>query len=109
MINEHIREHHIDLRLSTNLVEILADENGKAKAVVTDTGDTIECNLVGLTAGVTPNIDFLKDSGIELGRGVKVNRFLETNIPDIYSIGDCAEQHATYWKQTSRRGCLVYR
>ncbi|MGB5377323.1 NAD(P)/FAD-dependent oxidoreductase [Muriicola sp.] len=92
MINEHIREHHIDLRLNTNLVEILADENGKAKAVVTDTGDTIECNLVGLTAGVTPNIDFLKDSGIELGRGVKVNRFLETNIPDIYSIGDCAEQ-----------------
>lgn len=93
MINEHIREHHIDLRLSTNLVEILADENGKAKAVVTDTGETIECNLVGLTAGVTPNIGFLKDSGIELGRGVKVNRFLETNIPDIYSIGDCAEQH----------------
>ncbi len=93
MINEHIREHHIDLRLSTNLVEILADENGKAKAVVTDTGETIECNLVGLTAGVTPNIGFLKDSGIELGRGVKVNRFLETNIPHIYSIGDCAEQH----------------
>ena len=93
MINEHIREHHIDLRFSTNLVEILADENGRARAVVTDKGDTIECNLVGLTAGVTPNIDFLKGSGIELGRGVKVNRFLETNIPDIYGIGDCAEQH----------------
>ncbi len=93
MINEHIREHHIDLRLGTNLVEILADENGRARAVVTDKGDTIECNLVGLTAGVTPNIDFLKGSGIELGRGVKVNRFLETNIPDIYGIGDCAEQH----------------
>jgi len=93
MINEHIREHHIDLRLSTNLVEILADENGRARAVVTDKGDTIECDLVGLTAGVTPNVDFLKGSGIELGRGVKVNRFLETNIPDIYGIGDCAEQH----------------
>ncbi len=93
MINELIREHHIDLRLNTNLVEILADENGRARAVVTDHGDTIACNLVGLTAGVTPNVDFLKGSGIELGKGVKVNRFLETNIPDIYSIGDCAEQH----------------
>tara|TARA_R110002167_G_scaffold42455_6_gene128889 strand:+ start:198 stop:1544 length:1347 start_codon:yes stop_codon:yes gene_type:complete len=93
MINEHILEHHIDLRLGTNLVEILADENGRAKAVVTDKGDTIACNVVGLTAGVTPNIGFLKDSGIELGRGVKVNRFLETNIPNIYAIGDCAEQH----------------
>ena len=93
MINEHIREHHIDLRLDTNLVEILSDENGRAKAVVTDKGDTIECSVVGLTAGVTPNIDFLKDSGIELGKGVKVNRRLETNVKDVYAIGDCAEQH----------------
>ncbi len=93
MINEHIREHHIDLRLDTNLVEILADQNGRAKAVVIDKGDTIECSVVGLTAGVTPNIDFLKDSGIELGKGVKVNRRLETNIKDVYAIGDCAEQH----------------
>lgn len=93
LINEHILEHHIDLRLNTNLVEILADENGRAKAVVTDKGDTIECTVVGLTAGVTPNIDFLKDAGIALGKGVKVNRFLETNITDVYAIGDCAEQH----------------
>ncbi len=93
MINEHILEHHIDLRLETNLVEIISDENGRAKAVTTDKGDTIECNVVGLTAGVSPNVDFLKESGIELGRGVKVNRFLETNIEDIYAIGDCAEQH----------------
>ncbi len=93
MINEHILEHHIDLRLETNLVEILADENGRTKAVVTDKGDTIECTVVGLTAGVSPNVDFLKDSGIELGRGIKVNRYLETNIKDIYAIGDCAEQH----------------
>ena len=92
MINEHIREHHIDLRLETNLVEILADDQGRARAVVTDKGETISCNLVGLTPGVTPNISFLKDSGIELGRGILVNRFLETNKPDIYAIGDCAEQ-----------------
>jgi len=93
MINEHILEHHIDLRLSTNLVEILADENGRARAITTDKGDTIECSVVGLTAGVSPNVSFLKDSGIELGRGIKVNRHLETNIKDIYAIGDCAEQH----------------
>ena len=93
MLNEHILEHHIDLRLGVNLDEILADENGKARAVtIKETGEEIECSVVGLTAGVSPNIDFLKDSGIELGRGIKVNRFLETNIKDIYAIGDCAEQ-----------------
>lgn len=93
LINEHILEHHIDLQLNTNLEEIIADENGRAKAVRTDKGEVIDCNVVGLTAGVAPNISFLKDSGITLGRGVKVNRLLETNIKDIFAIGDCAEQH----------------
>lgn len=93
MINKHIKEHHIDLRLETNLVKIISDNNGRAKAVLTDKNETIECEIVGLTAGVTPNIDFLKNSGIECEKGVKVNRFLETNIPDIYAIGDCAEQN----------------
>ena len=94
MINEHIEAHHIDLRLGVNLREILADGNGRVRTITIDeTGEEIPCEVVGLTAGVTPNIDFLKESGIELGRGVKVNRYLETNIDGIYAIGDCAEQH----------------
>ena len=94
MINEHIKEHHIDLRLGVNLQEIKADENGKVKSIIIkETGEEILCTVVGLTAGVSPNVAFLKDSNIELGRGVKVNRRLETNVKDIYAIGDCAEQH----------------
>jgi NAD(P)H-nitrite reductase large subunit len=94
MLNSHIKNHHIDLRLSTNLKEIKSDENGCVTSVIIEeTGEELACNVVGLTAGVTPNIDFLKSSKIELGRGVKVNRFLETNIKDVYAIGDCAEQH----------------
>jgi len=92
MINRHILEHHIDLRLGTSLKEIISDEKGHAKAIITNKGETIECQIVGLTAGVSPNVDFLKESGIVLGQGVKVNRFLETNFKDIYAIGDCAEQ-----------------
>lgn len=94
MINRHIKEHHIDLRLGVNLKEIKADESGQVKSVViAETGEEILCNVVGLTAGVSPNIDFIKNTKIATGRGVKVNRFLETNISNIYAIGDCAEQH----------------
>ncbi|NQY04685.1 MAG: NAD(P)/FAD-dependent oxidoreductase [Flavobacteriaceae bacterium] len=93
MINKHILEHHIDLRLSSNLQEIKADENGRVKSVIIqETGEELPCNIVGLTAGVSPNIAFLKDSEIETGRGILVNRYLETNFNNIYAIGDCAEQ-----------------
>ncbi len=94
MINRHIKNHGIDLRLKSNLKEITANENGRANSVtIEETGETISCNLIGLTAGVTPNIDMIKTTGIETDRGVLVNRYLETNIEDIYAIGDCAQQH----------------
>ena len=91
MINRHIREHHVDLRLSTELKEIVPDERGRAKSVITNTGETIHCEFVGLTAGVSPNIAFLEGAGIETHRGVLVDQYLQTNVENVYAIGDCAE------------------
>lgn len=91
LITRHMGEHHIDLRLESELEEIVGDENGRVKEIITKKQESIPCQFVGLTTGVSPNIDFLKNSAIETKRGVLVNEFLETNIKDIYAIGDCAE------------------
>ncbi|MEN8927667.1 MAG: FAD/NAD(P)-binding oxidoreductase [Flavobacteriales bacterium] len=96
MIAEHmIKDHHVDLRLEEELDEIIEGENGRAAAIITKKGERIDCELVGLTAGVHPNVDFLKDTKLEIGRGIKVNKFLETNIPNVYAAGDCAEVQET--------------
>jgi len=93
MLNRHIKNHHIDLRLGINLKEIKSDEHGKANAVIiASTGEEIDCEIVGLTAGVSPSIEFLKSSEYEYNNGILVNKFLETNINNVYAIGDCAEQ-----------------
>jgi NAD(P)H-nitrite reductase large subunit len=92
LISREVRSHHIDLKLETELREIKGDENGRVNRVITSNGETIKCQFVGLTAGVTPNIHFLADSGIKLNKGVLVNEFLETNVPDIFAIGDCVER-----------------
>lgn len=91
MINRHIREHHVDLRLSTELEEILDDGTGKVKGVKTKAGEVIECQFVGLTVGVSPNVDFLKGSEIEMNRGILVDQNLRTNIENVFAVGDCAE------------------
>jgi len=93
LISKHIRSHHVDLRFESELEEVISDEKGKVRAIKTKAGEEIECQFVGLTAGVSPNIEFLKDSGIATERGVLINEFLETNQPNIYAIGDCAEFH----------------
>ncbi len=91
LVTRHIQSHHVDLKLSEELAEILPDKNGAVRAVTTKSGEEISCEFVGLTAGVSPNINFIKASDIETNRGVLVNHHLETNIPDVYAIGDCAE------------------
>lgn len=91
MINEEILQHGIDLRLGDELKEILPDSQGQVNAAVTGKGEKISAQFVGLTVGVSPNIEFLKDSGIETKRGILVDEYLQTSQPDIYAIGDCAE------------------
>jgi NADPH-dependent 2,4-dienoyl-CoA reductase/sulfur reductase-like enzyme len=92
MINRHIAEHGIDLRLESELQSVL-DENGdgKADAIVMKSGEKIACGFVGLTVGVSPNVDFLKHTPLSIRRGIVVNEHLETNIKGVYAIGDCAE------------------
>ena len=95
LIGKHILNHGIDLRLADELKEIIGDENGKVKAVKTKNHEIIECQLVGITVGVNPNIGWLKNSAVHTDRGVVVNRHLETNRPDVFAAGDCAQfQHS---------------
>lgn len=91
LISKHIRKHHVDLRFETELAEIVDDGSGRAGAVITKTGEKIACQFVGLTAGVSPNIQLVKDTELETKNGILINSFFETSVADVYAIGDCAQ------------------
>ncbi|MEQ9230386.1 MAG: FAD-dependent oxidoreductase, partial [Cyclobacteriaceae bacterium] len=91
MIDRHILEHGVDLRLGAELDEILDDGTGKVKAVRTKDGEEIDCQFVGLTVGVSPNVDFLREADLKIEKGILVDENLQTNQPDVYAIGDCAQ------------------
>jgi len=65
LVSRHILEHGMDIKFETNLKEIIAGDNGRVKSILTDKGEEISCEIVGLTPGVSPNINFIKDSKIE--------------------------------------------
>ncbi|MFN3201526.1 MAG: NAD(P)/FAD-dependent oxidoreductase [Bradymonadia bacterium] len=91
LVNHHIYEQHIDLRLETELAEILDDGHGRVCGVMTKDGERIDCEFVGLTAGVRPNLSALEGSGIPTGRGILVDWKLQTQVEGVYAVGDCAE------------------
>jgi NAD(P)H-nitrite reductase large subunit len=91
LIDNHLHLHGIDLRTETELDEILDDGQGRVKGVTTKSGETINCQFVGLTVGVHPNIDLVKASPVETQRGILVDEYLETSVKDVYAVGDCAQ------------------
>ena len=54
-------------------------------------GSEAEADLVVMAVGIRPNIALAKSSGIEINRGIVVNDFLETNVSNVYAVGECAE------------------
>ncbi len=90
-VTNHILTHHITLKFETELKEIVGDEFGRVKHIITSKDEILDCQLCGLTAGVSPNIQFLKNTKVTTDRGVLVNEYFETNVPNIYAIGDCAQ------------------
>ncbi len=89
MVTQVIRDAGFDLRLGVELDEIIGDDDGGACAVVTKDGERIECQYVGLTAGVSPNLDLVRETDIETGRGILVDWSMRTNIKNVYAAGDC--------------------
>ena len=92
-IGRHILSHGIDLRLQEEMTEIIEGSDGRAAGVKLRSDESvIDCQVVGLCAGVHPNIGFIKENPlIKSERGIKVNEFLETSAPDVYAIGDCVQ------------------
>ncbi|MEP7195986.1 MAG: FAD-dependent oxidoreductase [Saprospiraceae bacterium] len=89
MIDRHLLSHGIDLRLVEELKEIKGTDC--VSSIITGSGQEIKCDFVGLTIGVSPNINFVSDSELSTNKGILVDEFLQTNLEDVYAIGDCAE------------------
>jgi NAD(P)H-nitrite reductase large subunit len=70
-------------------------------------GTAIPAELVIVSTGVRGNLDIAKAAGIEINRSILVNEKMETNIPDIYAAGDCAEFNGinyALWSQSVEQG-----
>lgn len=75
---------------STRVNEIAAGGGNRFSLKLSD-GSTLDADLVITATGVTPNIEFMKDSGVEIDMGVLVNDALQSSHPDIYAAGDVAQ------------------
>ncbi|MFH1227154.1 MAG: FAD-dependent oxidoreductase [Planctomycetota bacterium] len=78
MVREHLTAHGINVKENETLNDLFA---------------VPESAVIIVSAGIRPETGIFKDAGVEIGPsgGIRTNEYLQTNFPDIYTAGDCAE------------------
>ena len=89
-VHRHLMDKGVDLWLNTS-VSHFEKTDGRLRVCFTD-GGHIMADMVLLSVGVRPNTELAVKAGIELGeRGIKVDKYLQTSVADVYAVGDAIE------------------
>ena len=84
--------------LEKNGVKVLTNQEidhfegeSKVDALMTKSGSRFKTDVVGIGIGIKSDFGWLDGTGIKINRAIITNEYLETNLPDVYAAGDCAE------------------
>ena len=104
---EKAMEHKgIVLHLGVGIREVCQQEGTVTSLKLTD-GSELACDMLVVTAGVRPNIDFLKGSDVECDRfGLVIDRYGQTSVPDIYGAGDVTGR-SPIWPAAVKQGMVA--
>ena len=104
---EKAMEHKgIVLHLGVGIREVCQQEGTVTALKLTD-GSELACDMLVVTAGVRPNIDFLKGSDVECDRfGLVIDRYGQTSVPDIYGAGDVTGR-SPIWPAAVKQGMVA--
>jgi NAD(P)H-nitrite reductase large subunit len=97
LVQAWLEQHGVTVRTGASLTEI-ADVKGKAGQVRKRLGfggggkaGDLVADVVIMATGIRANLDWLKDSGLRINRGIVVDDHLRSNVPSVYAAGDVAE------------------
>lgn len=92
LVEKYVKENGIEVITSDGVKSFVGDGGNNVIQVITGKRQ-LPADMVLLSIGIRPNTKLAQDAGIKIGttRAIEVNERMETNVPDVYAIGDCAE------------------
>jgi NADPH-dependent 2,4-dienoyl-CoA reductase/sulfur reductase-like enzyme len=76
--------------------------NGRVQALTTKNGRRVEADFAVVGIGVDPVTDFLVGSGVEVDNGIVVDQRFQTNVADVYAVGDVARFYDPLFERRRR-------
>lgn len=92
IVQKHAMEKGVGVITSDGVKSFEGNGDGTVAKVITGKRQ-LPADMVILSIGIKPNVKLAQEAGIEIGttRAIRVNERMETNVPDVYAAGDCAE------------------
>ncbi len=90
IVEHRLQEEGVQIHYHTEVAEILG-KHGRVAGVRTKEGQEIVCHIVAMAIGVRPRTELAGDNGLEVDRGLLVDQFLQTSVPDVFAAGDVAQ------------------
>ena len=91
LLAEEVQLRGIQIYFDNEVSTVFETENPNEIEIALKSGRTITANAIVYTIGTIPNIELAKETGILCGRGVKVNQYMQSSIPNVFAIGEIAE------------------
>ncbi|WP_410770261.1 NAD(P)/FAD-dependent oxidoreductase [Fontibacillus sp. BL9] len=88
ILKQKIEAAGVDVLLQAAVQQVVGEE---AVAGIQVNESTIPCDSVIYSIGVIPNVDLVANTPVTTKRGIVVNDYMETNVPDVYAAGDVTE------------------
>ena len=91
-LHQHLTDKGVNLYLKEQVVSFTKNEDASI-TINLASGSEIVADIIILSIGVRPETKLAQESGVVIGKahGIQVNEFLETNLKDIYAVGDAIE------------------
>ncbi|MEH7106668.1 nitrite reductase large subunit NirB [Bacillus sp. JJ1764] len=91
LLQDELEKQGMSFYLEKQTQQIYGDQ--RVKGLLFSDGTSLETDLVVMAAGIKPNMELAKVSGMGVNRGIVVNDFMETDLPNVYAVGECAEHN----------------
>ena len=93
LVETRLKQFGVEIITGNTVSKVNSYLPGEATSVTMDDGRPIPCDMIIVAIGVQPRTELVSDTGIEINRGIIVNRHMATASPDVYTCGDVAEAY----------------
>ena len=103
IVEKGMQENDVSITTGQTVQRIFGrkDDGNAVGGVVLDDKNVMECDMVVIAVGVIPRTELATQTDLKINRGILVDRFMQTSVPNVYAAGDVAEAY-DFVHQTQR-------